>query len=154
MFLGALVGVALAGSVLVLLPSLYRRVALSLWIVYHFGGMLTAVTSVDPAPNQAPWVSRQLSAWLYQPYLSFLYLGNAYHFYSPDPGPPTLLWFRIRYADGQCTEVKIPDREQSPVGLHYQRMLALTEHINIPMLVVPTAEMLPVFKEQAQKEGV
>jgi hypothetical protein len=38
--------------------------------------------------------------------------------------------------------------------MHYQRMLALTEHINNPMPVVPTAEMLPVLRKKAQEEGV
>src|SRR5438045_224861 len=84
-------------AVLVLLPRPARRVVLSLLLLVHFAGILTAVTAVDPQGGSAPWVSRQLFARVYRPYLGFMYLSNAYHFYSPNPGPPTLLWFRIQY---------------------------------------------------------
>jgi hypothetical protein len=63
----------------------------------------------------------------YRHYLYFAYLTNAYHFYSPDPGPATLLWFHIEYADGSARWIKIPNRHESPVGLHHQRMLAASE---------------------------
>jgi hypothetical protein len=150
MFLGALVAVALGGSALVVLPSLIRRAVLSLLLVVHFGGMLTAVTAVDPPRSQAPWVSMQLWARLYRPYLGFMYLANAYHFYSPDPGPPTLVWFHVRYADDSYRWVKIPTREESPVGMHYQRMLALTESTNSPLPGAPTQEMLNMLRDQGQ----
>jgi hypothetical protein len=119
---------ALLGVVLVLLPPLGRRVVLSLVVVFHFGGMVTAVTSVDPPGSTGPWVSKQLWSRVYYPYLSFLYLTNAYHFYSPDPGPPSLFWFAVCYDDGSYTWVKLPERSNSPVYMHYQRMLALPEH--------------------------
>ncbi|MBV9124454.1 MAG: PKD domain-containing protein [Planctomycetes bacterium] len=91
--LRVLAAVAAACAGLVLLPSLGRRVAVSLIILFHFGGILTAVTNVQPAP----WLSTQLWTVVYRPYLQFLYCNNAYHFYSPDPGPATLLWFRIEF---------------------------------------------------------
>jgi hypothetical protein len=150
MFFGALAGVALAGSVLVLLPSLARRVVISLLLIFHFGGMCTAVTSVDPPNGTAPWLSMQLWAYVYRPYLSFMYLSNAYHFYSPDPGPPTLLWFRVQYEDGTFRWIKVPDRDQSPIGLHYQRMLALTESTNNPVLRLPLTE---AEKWQLRQQG-
>ncbi len=94
---GALFIVALLGVVLVLLPPIGRRLVLSLFVLYHFGGMAVAVTQVDPPNNTGPWVSKQLWVHLYRPYLSFLYLTNAYHFYSPDPGPASLFWFAATY---------------------------------------------------------
>jgi hypothetical protein len=57
-----------------------------------------------------------------------LYLTNAYHFYSPDPGSPSLLWFSVQYEDGSRRWIRIPERQTSPIGMHYQRMLALPEH--------------------------
>ena len=36
----------------------------------------------------------------------------------------------VQYADDTYREVKIPVRKESPVPLHYQRMLALTESTN------------------------
>jgi hypothetical protein len=136
-FFGVLVAVALIGSLLVLLPSVWRRVIVSVLIVVHFGGMLTATTSVDPPNGQAPWLSTQLWVRFYRPYLSFMYLANAYHFYSPDPGPATLLWFRIQYEDGSHRWRHAPDRDESPHGMHYQRMLALTESTNTAMPRLP-----------------
>lgn len=142
-FFGALVAVALVGSLLVLLPSFWRRVIVSLMIVVHFGGMLTATTSVDPPNGQAPWLSTQLWVRFYRPYLTFMYLANAYHFYSPDPGPATLLWFRIQYEDGTHRWRHVPDRDESPHGMHYQRMLALTESTNSAL------PRLPYYQEEA-----
>jgi hypothetical protein len=65
---------------------------------------------------------------VYRPYLSFLYLSNAYHFYSPEPGPPALFWFAVKYSDGSYAWVKMPDRANSPHVMHYSRLLALPQH--------------------------
>jgi hypothetical protein len=148
-FFGVLVAVALVGSVLVLLPSLWRRVIVSVLIVVHFGGMLTATTSVDPPNSQAPWLSTQLWVRFYRPYLTFMYLGNAYHFYSPDPGPATLLWFRVQYEDGSHRWRHVPDRDDSPHGMHYQRMLALTESTNSPLPRLPFSYEEAAMMERA-----
>jgi hypothetical protein len=128
-----LAGVALAASVLVLLPRVARRVVASLLVVFHFGGILTACTSVPLRDQPAPWVSIQLWTHVYRPYLTFMYLTNAYHFYSPDPGPPSLLWFRVSYQDGTMRWIRLPVREEVPLSLPYQRYLALAESTNNPM---------------------
>jgi hypothetical protein len=137
MVLGVLVGVGLFGSLLVLLPRTPRRVVASLLVLFHFGGITVAVTSVAPRDQPAPWVSQQLWIRLYRPYLTFMYLTNAYHFYSPDPGPPSLLWFRVEYADKTYRWIKLPVRQESPIALHYQRGLALAEYTNNPMPRLP-----------------
>jgi len=141
--LGALFILCLAGTVLILLPSVARRVVLSLIVLFHFAGLATAITVVDPPGDTGPWLSKQLWLRVYRPYLSFLYLTNAYHFYSPNPGPPALLWFAVQYDDGSYVWVKLPDRANSPVGMHYQRMLALPEHsfAAMPRLPVTNAEL-------------
>ena len=36
----------------------------------------------------------------FRPYLDFLFLSSAYQFFAPDPGPTSLIWFRVRYEDG------------------------------------------------------
>src|SRR5438128_1842535 len=84
---------AAVGAVVVLLPSVGRRIVISLVILFHFGGIITAVTSVNPSP----WVITQLWTSVYRPYLYFMWLNNAYHFYSPEPGPANLMWFCIEY---------------------------------------------------------
>lgn len=136
-FLGALIIVALAGSFVVLLPRTGRRIAASILVVLHFGGILTAVTAVPPRNEPAPWLSMQLWTHVYRHYLTFAYLTNAYHFYSPDPGPPTLLWFHVEYADGSVRWIKLPNRHESVVGLHHQRMLAAAESAYNPIYGLP-----------------
>jgi hypothetical protein len=68
-----------------------------------------------------------------------MYLNNAYHFYSPEPGPTTFLWFRMIYKDNEGNEAgawyKVPDMDEEgnhhhPVTLEYQRMMAMTDNCN------------------------
>jgi hypothetical protein len=131
--------VALLGSVLVLMPRVPRRIFASLFVLFHFGGIATAVTAISPGTSgqPAPWLSTQLWMRVYRPYLQFMYLTNAYHFYSPDPGPPTLVWFRIYYDDGKARWLKIPVRNEAPVALNYQRLLALADGTNAPQPRIP-----------------
>jgi hypothetical protein len=136
-FLGVLIGVALVGSFIVLLPRTGRRIAALLLLLFHFGGIITSVTAVPPRNEPAPWISMQLWTHVYRHYLTFGYFTNAYHFYSPDPGPPTLLWFHVEYADGKARWIKIPNRRESPVGLYHQRMLAAAESAFNPINGLP-----------------
>jgi hypothetical protein len=122
MLLGALTAAGFAGALLVLMPSVGRRIMGSLLILFHFGGILTAITVAQPSP----WLSQQLWGHVYRPYLQFLHLFNAYHFYSPNPGPTTLLWFRVDYQSGKNAQwVRLPSKSYSPLPLHYTRTLAL-----------------------------
>jgi hypothetical protein len=122
---------AAVAAVLALLPRVVNRVIVSLLLVFHFGGILTAVTSIPPPGAPALWLNTQLWTRCYRPYLQFAYLTNAYHFYAPEPGPATLLWFCIHYADGSSRWVKLPDRRNvDPLLLEYYRQLSLTENVN------------------------
>jgi hypothetical protein len=140
LFFGALVAVGLVGSVLVLLPVGARRLVLSLLVVLHFGGILTAVTAIPPAGQQAPWLPIQTWMHFYRPYLQSLYLINAYHFYSPEPGPANLLWFCVHYEDGTLRWLKLPNRDESLTPMQYQRLLALTESTNDTKPGLPPSE--------------
>jgi hypothetical protein len=133
-------GAGLGAAVLLLLPQAVRRGVIVLAVVVHFGGILTAVCSVPPPNAQGSWLANYSWITFYRPYLQFMYLNNAYHFYSPEPGPPTLMWLRIQYADGTYRWVKIPNREDYATRLEYQRRLALTESINQIDPVAPGLE--------------
>ena len=100
-------------------------------VLVHFGGMIDAATTIEPPGASAPWVSRMMWAHVYRRYLQFMYLNNAYHFYSPEPGPPALLWFHIRYDDGQVKWFKIPHRDEDSVPIHHTRLLSITESTSI-----------------------
>ncbi len=130
-------GVATAGAVLSALPGRIRYPVVALAALVHFGGILTAVTWPDPAP----WLTNQVGTRFYLPYLQFAYLRNAYHFYSPEPGPANLLFALITYdldapdpATGKTTvsgwEV-LPNRStqtRDPLALSYYRRLSITEY--------------------------
>src|SRR4051794_35115868 len=75
--------VAAVAAVLVRLPQTAQRVAVSVLVLFHFAGILTAITS----PPETPWLTAQLWARIFRPHLEFCYVNNAYQFYSPQPGP-------------------------------------------------------------------
>jgi hypothetical protein len=121
-----------------ILPRPVRFVLAGAWILFHFIGILSAVLS----PSPQPWSMHQLWVRVYRPYLQFLYMNNAYQFYSPDPGPATMFWCCLEYhlpKDVAPTAdkpkrlvqwVKFPTRPtmyRDPLGQSYYRRLALTE---------------------------
>ncbi len=133
LFLGVLTLAALLGAALVVVPLNVRRGVLSLLICVHFVGILATTLVVPPAPL----VITQLWNRIYRPYLEFVYLTNAYHFYAPEPGPASYLWFRVIFEDDKGNVAgdwfKVPNlddkyRSRHATGLSYQRHLALTEH--------------------------
>jgi hypothetical protein len=137
LFFAVLCLVFLVASALVAAARPLRRFVVSVLIVLHFGGIVTAVMSSPPAP----WLAGYLWERLYQPYLEFMYLVNAYRFYSPEPSPATQIWFFVEYEeqlnDGQkkihSRWLKVPDMEEDgtpryAMRLRYQRRLALSEN--------------------------
>ena len=151
--LKALLIVAGIGAALVLMPGRFRRLAISLLAVFHFGGILTAVTMIAPpgSGQPAPFLATQAWVHVYRHHLNFLYMNNAYHFYSPEPGPPTLLWFKLNYSNGQSEWFKMPNREDSPVNLHYQRLLSITESCG--NVDTATSEALQLFQPRRLAAG-
>jgi hypothetical protein len=126
LFLAVLSAFTAFAAFLMVLPRVARRVIVSLMIVFHFGGILTAVTSVPPQP----WLSSIVWTCFYRPYLEFMYLNNAYHFYSPEPGHGAMVWFYVKYADDTGRWFKIPNYGDNPLVLEYQRRLSLAESVN------------------------
>jgi hypothetical protein len=128
LFLGVLALVGFASCVLILLPRNARR-ALTLVIVFlHFCGILSAVTSAPPPGAEPPWITQVVWTYLSRPYLQFMYLNNAYHFYSPEPGPACQLWFYVKFEDGTGEWFKAPKREDYATRQEYQRILSVTEN--------------------------
>jgi hypothetical protein len=129
---GVLGILALLGAGLSQVPLRVRQGFVCGMILLHFGGILTAVTS----PLHPPWLSLAIWTWVYRPYLQFMYLNNAYHFYSPDPGPANQLWFCFVYQEpdpktgGKQQWVTFPRRPEDvkdPMAVEYYRRLSITE---------------------------
>jgi hypothetical protein len=103
--------VALVASPIVAAPQRLRRLGVSVLIVFHFGAIFVAVTSSPPGP----WLSQLLWIQVYNPYLEFMHLNNAYRFYSPEPFPSTQLWFRVEYRERE--EGSLPPLAASSAAL-------------------------------------
>lgn len=139
--MGLMAAVAAVATLLLRLPQTVRRVAISLFVLYHFCGILSAITS----PHPMPWLTAQLWSRVFRPHLEFCYVNNAYQFYSPQPGPAQVLWFCIYGEDGQSHWLKIPRRAEvlDPLGVEYFRRLSLTERANqnVPTPLGPPEEL-------------
>src|SRR6266851_4104645 len=140
---GLLTSITGIGAVLMALPQTYRRIGVTLIILYHFGSIVAAVTSPATGNFGTPWLTQAASAYLFRPYSQSTYLINAYHFYSPDPGPASQVWFCISYDDGEVSKDgkrgegsvrwhKLPRRPEDmtdPLALEYYRRLSLTQQM-------------------------
>jgi len=139
--------IGLAASFLLLLPSVYRRVVISLLILFHFGAITAAVMS--PVPDSTPWLISQLHVRVFRAYQEFFYLVNAYHFYAPEPGPPNLVWFCVEFDDHNHSKrwIKIPNRDadsKDPLSVEFYRKLSISENANTagPLLPMVPADVL------------
>ena len=106
-----LAGGAATGALLTAVSVRVRYALLSAFALFHFTGILTAVTWPPTGGTQPPWVTSQAAGRVYVPYFKFLYLSNAYHFYSPEPGPASLLYFLLQY---ELTKTTPPTADENP----------------------------------------
>ena len=137
MFFRVVTGVAAIGMVFCLLAPWWRYAVASAMLLFHFGGIFMATT----APPSTPWLSEQLFRRIYNPYLQFVYLRNAYHFYSPEPGPASVVAFLLKTEkinpitgkkEFETKWVVLPTRPadvRDPLGLGYYRQLSLNEQL-------------------------
>lgn len=161
LFAAVMAGVSVLGLIVSALPT---RVACVLgigWLLFHFTGVLSAIL----LPPPQPWLGNQLWTRLYRPYLQFIYMNNAYQFYSPDPGPASELWWCVKYEKIDPTEaekldpprvhrwVKMPSRSndfRDPLGMVYFRRLAITEQLAAgkPFNFLRASETEEIFKRR------
>jgi hypothetical protein len=102
---------------------------------------LPGIFFATTTPPSTPWVTEQAFVRVYNPYLQFIYMRNAYHFYSPEPGPASVLVCLLKTETGtddngqkQYTTkwVVLPKRPadvKDPLGLTYYRRLSITEQL-------------------------
>ena len=137
--------VTVIAAVLTALPTGWRRLGISLLIVFHLGGLFTAVVNVPPPNGNAPWVAMQLWTRIYRPYLTVTNLNNGYHFYSPEPGPCSLVWVRVEFADGATCWRRIPDHKTCRNHLERRRYGSLATTLGQTAPTPPQAldELIP-----------
>src|SRR5262249_45820013 len=121
--------VSIIGAGLVMLPRWGQQIVLSFLVIFHFLGILSAITS--PPPQS--WLSAATWTYLFRPHLLFCYTNNAYQFYSPEPGPASLLWFCIEMKNGEKVWYKVPRKPEThldPMSVEFFRRLSITESAN------------------------
>jgi hypothetical protein len=139
---GVLAAVAGAWAVVLAAPPKYRLPAASALLLFHFTGIALATTTPPSGQYPAPWVTEQAFVRIFNPYLQFVYMRNAYHFYSPQPGAASVLVFLLKTETGtdpatgekqyKTQWVVLPKRPgdvKDPLGLTYYRRLSLTEQL-------------------------
>jgi hypothetical protein len=125
--------------VLILLPDVWRKAALGVLVLLHFGAILVAVVLVPPPQAEAPWLAREATAEFYRPYHHLLYLGNGYHFFAPDPPKDNpLLWFYVTYDEGPARWVRVGERDAARTCLQMQREVSLGMYVHRDSGVKPT----------------
>jgi hypothetical protein len=157
LFLRVVTVAGLYAAGLTLVSLRLRRLVFSFLFVLHFAGISTAALSAPPSP----WLVQQVWVRVFRPYLEFMYLNNAYHFYAPEPGPAGYLWFRIIYADPDGVEhgkwYRVPDIDEMghinhPVPLEYHRYLAMTASVEgydaQPPWTNALNDFTPTYKER------
>ena len=159
--------ILLALGVVRAMPKAWRAVALTAALLFHFGAILAATTWPETYDSPPPVITNQVATRVYLPYYRFFYLGNAYHFYSPNPGAASHLFILVegvtdddaepdaktgavpRDASGQPMKRKrsewidIPKRQthfRDPLGLSYYRRLSLTELVSYATPGAPAAQ--------------
>src|SRR5947209_20506488 len=120
-------------------PRLVVRGLVSVLLVVHLFAILTAVTSFStfnfPANRLAVWANQP-----FRPYLQATFLNNAYRFFAPNPGTPTVLWLRLQYCDRTIRWVEVPGTCESWVRVAYQRRLNFTVLLGQHLAPDPTRE--------------
>lgn len=121
------------------MPSAFARRLVSVFVVAHLFAICIAVTSYSspnfPAPQLAARASRLL-----QPYLQATFLNNAYRFFAPNPGTPTVLWLRVQYQDRSIRWVEVPGRSDALLRAPYQRRLNLSVHLGQYLVPDPAGD--------------
>jgi hypothetical protein len=160
---GVLAAVAGTWAVVLAAPPKYRLPAASALLLFHFTGITLATTTPPTGPYTAPWVTEQAFVRAFNPYLQFVYMRNAYHFYSPQPGAASVLVFLLKTETGtdpatgekQYTTqwVVLPKRPadvKDPLGLTYYRRLSLTEQLarGSPGLRAATFERTEMYQRR------
>ncbi len=114
-----------AAAVVTVLPRAGRQFAISVLILFHFCGILSAIVVRPPKRGEPPWLAKQVWTRVYRPYLQFTRLDDPYHFFTPKPDLTTLLWFRVAFADGTSRWTQVPDPAACRNPVEYRRLAAL-----------------------------
>ena len=141
---------AVFAAILSAVPLAYRLVGVSLLIAWHFFAIFTATQIIGGTAGPS-WFSSQVWTRVTRPYLQITHLNNAYHFYAPEPGPVSLVWVRVRFADGAVVWERLPNHEKCRNHIERRRMAAIASMLAQSTPSQPTEEQIRLRDEAAQR---
>lgn len=98
-------------------------VLVNVWLVFH-------LVAIATSPGRMPPASPLLvdAAMVALPYNQALFLDHGYHYFAPDPGPSTLISYRIERPGDVPVKGRFPDTAIFP-RLLYHRYFMLSENV-------------------------
>jgi hypothetical protein len=138
-------------AILTAVPRSYRLAGISLLIGWHFFAIYTATQIIPPPSGNPSWLFSQVWTRVTRPYLQIVHLNNAYHFYAPEPGPVSILWFRVRFADGTVVWERLPNHPKVSNHVQRRRMAGIASTLAQSVPAQPTEEQIRLRDEAAER---
>lgn len=103
-------------------PPRWLKIGITLLLLYHMVAITINVLSGGARSHALQRIDYSLKI---RPYLDFLWLTNAYRFFSPDPGASNVVWFRIAFKDKTAQCVQLPEKRDFNWRMPLQRQVSL-----------------------------
>jgi hypothetical protein len=115
-------------------PGPVIRIAISVWILWHFAGVFLAALSIGVTSPLVMNVAQTGSwKWPMQWYLDALYLNQGHSFFAPDVGPGHIISYELFDQSNRVIEKgTLPDKKEHWSRLFYHRHMMLADQADIP----------------------
>ncbi len=111
-------------------PALVVRIALTVFIVWHFTGVFLAALCV---PSSSDLVMKVAQGWM-QWYLDATYMNQGHSFFAPEVGPSHLIRYQLLDQSGHELEHNdFPSRKEHWPRLLYHRYFMLADQSELPV---------------------
>jgi hypothetical protein len=121
-------------------PATFVRIALTIWILWHFTGVFLAALSIGVTSDLVLKVSQNPHGPM-QWYLDALYMNQGHSFFAPDVGPGHLIRYQLYDQSGKEIEKgEFPSRKEHWPRLLYHRYFMLADQSELPFDDKPTRE--------------
>src|SRR4051812_11310706 len=121
-------------------PATFVRIALTLWILWHFTGVFLAALSIGITSDLVLHVSQNPHGPM-QWYLDALYMNQGHSFFAPDVGPGHLVRYQLYDQSGKEIEHgEFPSRKEHWPRLLYHRYFMLADQSELPFDDKPTRD--------------
>ncbi len=101
----------------------WLKIPVTFWLIFHVAAMVIYPASIGAPPRE---LLSRITARYFQRYMEALFMVGGHRFFAPEPGPSTLVQYRLEHADGTVTEKIFPHRDIRP-RLLYHRYFMLSE---------------------------